>query len=95
MECEAQAYGDELRKALASISRGPKDIQPQKAPKRPNFRKLALAHYGSLGQVICVHCGFGIVEVLEVAHIDGNRSNNDLTNLAILCPICHKITTSA
>jgi hypothetical protein len=29
--------------------------------------------------------------VLEVAHLDGNRDNNDLENLAILCPNCHKM----
>ena len=28
---------------------------------------------------------------MEVAHLDGNRSNNDPTNLAILCPNCHKM----
>ncbi|HAH44045.1 MAG TPA: hypothetical protein DCM07_04180 [Planctomycetaceae bacterium] len=37
------------------------------------------------------HCGFGIPDVLEVAHIDGQRANNDIGNLVILCPNCHKI----
>lgn len=30
--------------------------------------------------------------VLELHHIDGNRFNNDLTNLQILCPNCHSLT---
>ncbi len=30
--------------------------------------------------------------VLELHHIDGNRYNNDLTNLQILCPNCHSQT---
>lgn len=31
--------------------------------------------------------------ILEVHHINSDRSNNDLSNLMILCPICHtKIT---
>lgn len=30
---------------------------------------------------------------LEVHHIDENRENNDITNLIILCPICHKYLT--
>ncbi len=51
------------------------------------YRKLALEHYPK----ICVYCGFGISEILEVAHLDQNRSNNDLSNLAILCPNCHKM----
>ena len=33
-------------------------------------------------------------DVLEVHHIDENRDNNDISNLIILCPICHrKLTT--
>lgn len=28
--------------------------------------------------------------ILEVHHIDENRSNNEITNLIILCPICHR-----
>ena len=38
----------------------------------PNYRKLAFDEYAH----ICVYCGFGIPEVLEVAHLDGNRANN-------------------
>jgi hypothetical protein len=57
--------------------------------KRINYRKLAFGHYHN--QVYCVHCGFGITEVLEVAHLDGNRQNNQVVNLAILCPTCHKM----
>jgi hypothetical protein len=59
--------------------------------KRVNYRKLAFDHYSHAGQVVCAHCGFGIPEVLEVAHIDCDRSNNDLANLVILCPNCHKM----
>ena len=56
-------------------------------PPQVNYRKLALAHYAPL----CVHCGFGIKAVLEAAHLDGDRSNNAINNLAILCPNCHKM----
>ncbi|MFA4917152.1 MAG: HNH endonuclease [Syntrophales bacterium] len=55
--------------------------------KKINYRKMAFETYGSL----CAHCGFGIPDVLEVAHIDGNRDNNDPLNLVILCPNCHKM----
>ena len=54
---------------------------------RINYRKLAFETYPT----ICAHCGFGVPEVLEVAHLDGNRSNNAVENLAILCPNCHKM----
>ena len=55
--------------------------------KRINYRKIAFQHYAP----VCAHCGFGIPSVLEVAHIDGNRRNNDLKNLVVLCPNCHKM----
>ncbi len=44
------------------------------------YRKIAFGAYDPL----CAHCGFGIPAVLEVAHIDGNRQNNDPVNLIIL-----------
>ncbi|MCX7012017.1 MAG: HNH endonuclease signature motif containing protein [Candidatus Sumerlaeota bacterium] len=55
--------------------------------KRINYRKIAFDTYGP----VCAHCGFGIPAVLEVAHIDGNRENNDPNNLVVLCPNCHKM----
>jgi hypothetical protein len=53
----------------------------------PNYRKQALKAYPH----ICVYCGFGIAGVLEVAHLDCNPQNCDLTNLALLCPTCHRM----
>jgi predicted restriction endonuclease len=55
--------------------------------KHFNYRKLAFDTYPP----VCAHCGFGIRDVLEVAHLDCDRSNNDISNLAILCPNCHKM----
>ena len=55
--------------------------------RRINYRKLAFETYPP----VCAYCGFGITAVLEVAHIDGNRQNNDVANLVILCPNCHKM----
>ena len=53
----------------------------------PNYRMQALAAYPH----ICVYCGFGIAGVLEVAHLDCNPRNCDLSNLALLCPTCHRM----
>ena len=50
--------------------------------KRINYRKLALEHYKD--RLFCAHCGFGIPEVLEVAHLDCQRQNNDVSNLVLL-----------
>ena len=43
----------------------------------------------------CERCGF-IPEdkvQLDVDHIDGDRSNNDITNLQTLCANCHRLKT--
>jgi len=52
-----------------------------------DYRKLAFDRYGAT----CAHCGFGIPAILEVAHLDGDRRNNDVANLVVLCPTCHKM----
>ncbi|PJA27436.1 MAG: hypothetical protein CO189_07015 [candidate division Zixibacteria bacterium CG_4_9_14_3_um_filter_46_8] len=63
------------------------NTQVAEKPKRINYRKLAFEQYDP----VCAHCGFGIPAVLEVAHIDRNRHNNQVSNLVILCPNCHKM----
>lgn len=44
----------------------------------------------------CENCGaeewLGQPINLEIHHIDGNRNNNDLSNLQLLCPNCHSYT---
>jgi len=57
--------------------------------KYVNYRKLAFEYYKP--PHVCVVCGFGIPDVLEVAHVDGNRKNNKVENLVILCPTCHRM----
>jgi len=52
-----------------------------------DYRKLAFETY----EPFCAYCGFGLQDILEVAHIDGTRGNNNLRNLVILCPTCHKM----
>lgn len=44
----------------------------------------------------CENCGLtewlGLPINLEVHHIDGDRTNNELDNLQLLCPNCHSYT---
>lgn len=41
----------------------------------------------------CSICGYDrYTRVLEVHHLDGDHSNNSLSNLTILCPTCHTET---
>ncbi len=54
------------------------------------YRQIALRHYG----IKCQSCGYSKDErLIEVHHKDGNRQNNDVTNLAVLCFWCHKCIT--
>ena len=55
-----------------------------------DYRKIAFRNYPHK----CNCCGWSEDErLLEVHHIDSNRDNNDLSNLVILCPICHRKIT--
>lgn len=65
----------------------PRDRDNGAVPRGVNYRKIAFAHYPPF----CAHCGYGIPDVLDVAHVDGDRSNNAVSNLVILCPNCHKM----
>lgn len=50
------------------------------------YREKALEYYGRE----CSTCGFGEHELLlDVHHLDEDRSHNDLENLAVLCVMCH------
>lgn len=45
----------------------------------------------------CVNCGCdgswqGGTISLEIDHIDGDNTNNELSNLRYLCPNCHALT---
>lgn len=55
--------------------------------KRVKYRKLAINHYGGR----CQECGLDTVEILIVHHKDGNRDNNAIANLEVLCPNHHAI----
>lgn len=39
----------------------------------------------------CWLCGLFCPPILQVAHLDQDRTNNAASNLAILCPTCHRL----
>jgi 5-methylcytosine-specific restriction endonuclease McrA len=56
-----------------------------------NYREKAFKEYNHE----CAVCGYNEdKDILEVHHIDENRENNEIDNLIILCPICHRKLTS-
>lgn len=75
---------------------GIKAIQPahygQRADLENNryYRHKALKHLGA----ICVKCYYSkFVEMLDVHHLNGDRSDNKLSNLQVLCVWCHALET--
>jgi hypothetical protein len=76
-KCKAQRIG------------GRTEIQPNHygSDNASDYRSTALRFYKNR----CADCHYDThVRVLEVHHVDGNRSNNAVENLAVLCPICHR-----
>lgn len=55
-----------------------------------NYRKRVF----EVNQHKCCVCGWDEDErILEAHHIDENRENNDINNLCIICPTCHRKIT--
>jgi hypothetical protein len=66
-----------------------KEIQPDHyGTGLTRYRTKALEFYGKE----CSICGYDNEHALEVHHIDEDRSNNDITNLKVLCANCHTLT---
>ena len=77
-------------KDLAQRLGGCSEIQP------PHYGTARITDYRALlersnREYKCanIECGYNKYPILEVHHIDGNRTNNDLENLEYRCPNCH------
>lgn len=94
--------GKEFRKAKKEIERTSHDYcsidcrnralnDAKRTPSINNYRDIAFSNY----EHRCAICGWDEdADILEVHHIDENRKHNELENLIILCPICHRKLTS-
>lgn len=73
-----------------------KDILDGKHPNYPTSKLNARLIKEGYKERKCECCGnsewMGQPITLELHHIDGNRQNNSLENLRLLCPNCHSIT---
>ena len=57
---------------------------------KTSYRVRAFREYGKK----CKECGYDELEaMLDADHIDGNRSNNVIQNLQVLCVWCHAYKT--
>jgi len=69
------------------LKSGFKEIHPTHyGSGRASYRTRAFANLPNS----CNQCGYKkYPEILEVHHKDCDRTNNDISNLEILCPTCH------
>lgn len=51
--------------------------------KRPNYDRIVQS------RVSCCGCGLKIPFLLQVHHIDGDSGNDSLSNLEVVCAMCH------
>lgn len=76
--------------------RGHKDI----AQRLGGIEAIQPDHYGTGYRALawsslphkCNRCGYdNVIDILQVHHRDHDHSNNELSNLEILCPNCHAL----
>jgi len=93
-ECETkvrlnklQYYKSEKGKAAARKAYQKQKIKRQTHPRLWNFG------YRKFIKPKCEKCGFESIHIcqLDIHHKDGDRSNNNESNLITLCPPCHRI----
>ncbi len=60
--------------------------QPRDKVKSQRSLKMRLLEQRG---IVCEMCEYNKVEILEVHHKDRDRNNNELENLALICPNCH------
>ena len=94
--CYIPNQGGKDTNKIANNKFSTKDILEGKYPDyQPNKLKIRLLNEG-YKEYKCEYCGLSrwnnLPIPLELHHIDGNRHNNKLENLKILCPNCHSQT---
>lgn len=76
----------ELAQSVKSVHAIKEILPPHYGDGRWEYRRYAFENFNNS----CNRCGYDeCKKILEVHHKDRDKSNNDLTNLEILCPNCH------
>lgn len=58
----------------------------------PNLKKHLIKTLGHKCENCLISVWYDLPICLEVHHVDGDRTNNKLENLQLLCPNCHSLT---
>jgi hypothetical protein len=89
--CSTDCYSENKRvyKDTQSKRRAQKTLVNNK--RGINWSTNNRKHVFALKEKKCVKCGYNEYDFcLDVHHIDHNPNNNDISNLELLCVICHR-----
>lgn len=68
----------------------PPHYTPSNGKSYDDYRNRAVEAFGP----VCIQCDYQEnIKMLDVHHIDGDRSNSELSNLEVLCVWCHAFET--
>jgi general stress protein YciG len=68
--------------------------KPEIRERKRKYMELYLRPWRAYVKLTCERCGFKAEDScqMDVHHKDGDKQNNDPSNLVSLCPPCHRIT---
>ena len=75
------------RKKCSTCARGYSRSKRTEGKFKPVWKRI--------DKKVCQACGFipVVAGQMDIDHVDGNRKNNDPSNLMILCANCHRLKT--
>lgn len=94
MMCETEFYRSPSKNGLFCGRKCKEQAQKERLIGVPDHYGTGVTRYRTKAfdamPAACIDCGYdNHASVLEVHHLDGDRSNPNNENLVIVCPTCH------
>ena len=96
LNCDAELYGKKRTYCSLKCQQGAQ--RKQRVENKTASHNVVRNYLISINGAKCMDCGWCEVNPysnkvpIELEHIDGDSSNNELENLKLLCPNCHSLT---